>query len=286
MAQGIEPTGGEIREIRGSWIHSSAEIGEGVTIEPGVYVGPGVRIGPGCVIHTGAVIRRDTILGRENRIHSTAVLGDDPQDVGYGGQPTRLEIGDHNVFREGVTIHRGSVKEQGVTRIGSRNFFMATAHVGHDSVVEDQCVFANGALIAGHCRIGRAVNFGGGAAVVQFVTVGRYAFLGGLAGSRQDLEPFLRHDAVDQGTRSRPIGVNVVGLRRAGFSEDVITRLKTAYRTLILDKGGDFGTRVKSLRESGAWCDEVQELADFLERKVAGRFGVQRRTRDPFHDEE
>jgi len=287
LADQFESAGGELRFVRGAWIHSSAEIADDVTIEPGAFIGPGVRIGRGSTIQSGAILRRDTILGQRNRVHATAVLGDDPQDTQYRGEPTRLEIGDDNVFREGVTIHRGSTKEEGVTRIGNGNYFMAQSHVGHDTVVEDHCVFANGVLIAGHCRIGSAVNLSGGAALVQFVTVGRFAFLGGLAGCRQDVEPFWRHDAVGDGCRATPIGVNSVGLRRGGFSEDVIRMLVLAYRILTSnDKGGDLGLRVRALREKDLWCDEIEELVEFLRRKGAGRYGIQRRRRAPTDTDE
>src|ERR1041385_8095901 len=214
------------RLVNGAWIHPSAHIGDGVTIEPGAVIGADVHLGKGNWVGTGAVIYGPSLLGDENEIHPSAVLGGAPQDLSYHGEPTRLEIGSRNVFRESVTISRASTKGEGVTRIGSNNYFMAGSHVGHDSVVGDDVVLANGVLIAGHCRLGSNVNMAGGAAIVQFTTVGRYAFLGGHAGSTTDLEPFMTHD----GVHSSPKGVNSVSLRRANFPSDVIQNLKVAFR--------------------------------------------------------
>jgi UDP-N-acetylglucosamine acyltransferase len=233
-------------------------------------VGRGGRIG------AGAVLYGPTTLGEENQVFACAVLGGPPQDVGYAGEPTRLEIGDRNVFREGVTISRGAPKSHGLTRIGSENYFMANAHVGHDSVVEDRCVLANNVMIAGHCHVATGANLAGGVALVQFVSVGRLAFIGGLAGTRQDCEPFIIHDRVSGHALSQPRGINRVGLRRAGLADEAIRHLQTAYKLLFMRGGREDPDRAaEELRGQGALTSEVEELLDFIRRKRDGRLGRQ-----------
>jgi len=271
------PPGG-YRNVEGAWIHPLARIAEGVTIEPGAVVGARVNIGRGTWVGAGAVIYGPAVLGEENQVHPTAVLGGAPQDLGYSGEPTRLLIGDRNVFREAVTVNRGSLKGGGLTRIGSDNYFMAGSHIGHDCVVEDRVVLANDVLIAGHCHIQSNVNMGGGVAIVQFLTVGRFAFLGGLSGSTMDCEPFILHDDMP----CRPKGINVVGLRRGQVSYEVINKLKEAYRVLFTEsqKGGeDLEAARREIERRGAVCDEVLELLEFMKRSREGRFGRQGQVR-------
>ncbi len=261
---------------QGAWVHQSAVLGDGVELAPGAVVGADVKIGAGCRFGPGAVVLGPACLGRENRLHAGAVLGDAPQDLAYDGESTRLEVGDRNIFREGVTVHRGTPKSAGFTRVGSDNLFMAMSHVGHDSVVGDHCVFANGVLIAGHCHIESHVTIGGNASMIQFATAGRFAFIGGLTALRKDLEPFMVHDRVRGSTGTEPRTVNVVGLTRAGFSDQTIGCLRKAHRALFPDSGGSFGNGIRQrLEEVGALCPEVDELLDFLVRKAAGRYGRQ-----------
>ena len=264
--------------VRGAWVHPTARLGEDCVLEPGALVGAGVHLGRGCRLGVGAVIYGPASVGDENRIHAGAVLGGDPQDVGYRGETTRLEIGDRNVFREHVTISRGSPRGGGVTRVGSDNYFMVGAHLGHDVLVEDRCTLANGVLVGGHCRIGSGVNLSGGTAVVQFTTIGRLAFLGGMAGARQDLEPFIIHDRPANGdARARPCGINKVGLRRAGIDAAAIRSLGIAYKLMFLREGAhiDLAAVREDLRVRGALVDEVDELIEFVRRKQEGRFGRQ-----------
>lgn len=267
------PRGG-YRLVGGAWIHPEARLAEGAVVEPQAVIGADVAVGKGTWIGAGAVIYGPAALGEENQVHPTAVLGGAPQDVGYGGEPTRVVIGSRNVFREGVTVSRGTPKGSGVTRIGDDNYFMAGSHVGHDCVIEDRVVLANDVLIAGHCHVASNVNMAGGVAIVQFTTVGRFAFLGGLAGSTMDCEPFLAHD----GMPARPKGINVVGLRRGGFAHATINKLKEAYRVLFsgsLKGGDDLEEARREIDRRGAICDEVQELLDFMKRSRAGRYGRQ-----------
>jgi UDP-N-acetylglucosamine acyltransferase len=267
------PKGG-YRQVGGAWIHPEAKIGDGVTVDPGAVIGAGVEIGPGCWIGSGAVIHGPTILGRENEVHPTAVIGGPPQDLGYAGEPTKVIAGDRNVFREGVTVSRASTKGDMTTRIGSDCFFMAKSHIGHDCVVGNNVILANDVDIAGHCRIGDNVNMAGCVAIVQFSTVGRFAFIGGLSGTTMDCEPFLIHDDMP----ARPKGINLVGLRRGKFSYESINKLKEAYRVLFSEsqKGGENLEAARAeIERRGAICDEVLELLEFMRRSREGRFGRQ-----------
>ena len=258
----------------GAWIHPEARIAGGVAIEPGAVIGADVEVGAGSWIGAGAVIYGPTVLGRENQVYPTAVLGGPPQDVGYKGEPTRLVIGDRNVFREAFTASRASTKGDGVTRIGSDCYFMAGSHVGHDCVIGNRVILANDVLIAGHCTIGDNVNMGGGVAIVQFSTVGRFAFIGGLSGTTMDCEPFILHDDMP----CRPKGINIVGLRRGQFDYKAINNLKEAYRVLFTEsqKGGeDLEAARAEIERRGAICEEVLELLEFMKRSREGRFGRQ-----------
>lgn len=256
-------------------MHGRSRLGEGVTLEPGSVIGPDVVLGRRCRVGANAVIYGPTVMGDDNRVHAGAVIGGDPQDTLYRGQVTRLEIGHRNVFRESVTVSRGSPKGNALTRIGDDNYLMAGAHVAHDVVLENQCILANGALIAGHCHIESWVNFAGGTAMVQFTTVGRLVFLGGLAGTRRDLEPFIIHDRTTHDSMIRPIGVNKVALRRAKISEGVIDRLKLAFKVLFCKEPASLVESRAIIRQRGGLCAEVEELVDFIHRKRSGRYGRQ-----------
>lgn len=263
------------RSVGGAWIHERARLGDGVTVEPGALIGPDVVVGAGCFLAAGAVVYGPTVLGEGNRVHTGAVIGGDPQDISYAEEPTRLEVGDRNTFREYVTISRGSPHGGGVTRIGSRNFLMAHTHLGHDCDVGDDCVFANGVGLSGHVRVQSRVNFGARSAAVQFVTIGRLSFLGGMAAARQDLEPFLFHDHRPGEPKAWQRGVNRVGLQRAGFSPESILALTQAYRVLFVKGELDLARAEAEIRSRGAWTDEVEELIEFIRRKQAGRLGRQ-----------
>ena len=272
-----DPSG--YRQVQGAWVHTRARLPADpadITIEPGAVIGADVEIGPGCWIGAGAIIYGPTRLGARNSVHATAVLGGAPQDLSYAGQPTRLEIGDGNTFREGVTISRASTKATGVTLIGSNNFFMAGSHVGHDCLVEDRVVFANAVLLAGHCHVQSNVNLAGGCLVAQFCTIGRYAFVCGNSGIRQDAEPFISHDLrVRFRGEAEPACINEVGLKRAGVASETILKLRTAYKVLFLGKElkSDLAAARVELERRGAICPETEELLAFLGRKRASRYG-------------
>jgi UDP-N-acetylglucosamine acyltransferase len=209
-------------------VSPDAELAPDVTVGPFSIIGPKVRIGARTVVGPHAVVNGPTTLGEDNRIFQFASIGDAPQDKKYRGEPTRLEIGDRNVFRESCTINRGTTHGQGVTRIGSDNLFMAYSHVAHDCVVGSNTVFANCAALAGHVEIGDWVILGGLTAVHQFAKIGPHAFLGGGSILSRDVPPYV----MVAGNPAVPHTVNSEGLKRRGFSEEQIRNIRDAYRIL------------------------------------------------------
>jgi UDP-N-acetylglucosamine acyltransferase len=250
-------------------VDPTAEIADGVSIGPFAYVGPRVSLGPGTVLHHHAAVHAWTRMGEGNVVWPFATLGGDPQDLGYRGDEVRLEVGDRNVFREGVTVSRGTRKEQGVTRIGSGCLLMACAHVGHDCVVGDGVVLANAVLLAGHCHVEERAILSGSVALHHFTTVGRIAYVGGLSRIVMDVPPFM----IVEGHPARVVKVNVVGMERAGIPADRIKSVRQAFRSLWRS---DQLVRERTLdrmeRDPDA-SDEVKYLAGFLRRQMAGRHG-------------
>jgi UDP-N-acetylglucosamine acyltransferase len=209
-------------------VSERARIGAGVSIGPYVVVEDDVVIGEGCQIASHVVIKQFTTLGRGNRVFEHAVLGGEPQDVKFKGEPSRLVIGDDNLIREGVTLHRASGEGE-ATLIGSRNFFMINVHIAHNCVVGDDNIFANEVALAGHITIEDHVFLSNNVGAHQFVRFGRYAMVGGKSKIVQDVLPFFMTD----GNPPRVRGLNTVGLRRAGFSTAERRALKDAYRILF-----------------------------------------------------
>ena len=216
-------------------IHATAIVESGARLHPSVRVGPysiiesGTDIGPDCIIESCVRIYGGTRMGRANRIGHGAAIGAEPQDIGYrpeAGKP--LTIGNYNHFKEGVTISRGTKTEQG-TRIGDHNYLMADAHVGHDCTVGDHNVFANAAIVAGHVEVEDRVFLSGHTAIHQFCHIGAIAMVGGLTGVTQDVPPFVMAD----GHRARIIGLNLVGLRRNGYTQEQRSTIKAVYRTIL-----------------------------------------------------
>jgi UDP-N-acetylglucosamine acyltransferase len=209
-------------------IQPGAQLAADVSVGPFSIIGPNVSIGPGCIIGPHAVIDGHTTLGADNKVSPFASIGGPPQDKKYAGEPTRLEIGDRNVFRECCTINRGTTHDQGVTRIGDDNLFMAYAHVAHDCIVGNKTVFANCAALAGHVEVGDWVILGGLAAVHQFVKIGAHAFIGGQSALTRDVPPYI----MAAGNPTIPHAVNAEGLKRRGFDAPQIRNIRNAYRIL------------------------------------------------------
>jgi UDP-N-acetylglucosamine acyltransferase len=246
-------------------IHPTAIIAAGAEIAPNVEIGPysvigaGVRIGAGCWIGPHVIIEGPTTLGRENRVFQFASIGGAPQDLKYKGEPTRLEIGDRNVFRENATINRGTTKDQLVTRIAHDNLFMTGAHVGHDCDIGSNCVFANYATCGGHVQIGDWVHMGGFAGVHQFCTVGDHAFIANNTAVTRDVPPFV----MAVGRPAEPHSVNAEGLKRRGFSPEQVRSIRDAYRTLYRS-GLKLHEATAELTRRAIELPELAPLVEFL----------------------
>ncbi|HTX06499.1 MAG TPA: acyl-ACP--UDP-N-acetylglucosamine O-acyltransferase [Steroidobacteraceae bacterium] len=205
-----------------------AELAADVAVGPFSVIGAQVRIGPGTIVGPHVVINGPTTVGADNRIFQFASIGDAPQDKKYRGEPTRLEIGDRNVFRESCTVNRGTTHDKGVTVIGDDNLFMAYSHVAHDCLIGSNTVFANCAALAGHVEIGDWVTLGGLTAVHQFTKIGAYAFLGGGTIVTRDVPPYV----MAAGNPAEPHSINSVGLKRRGFTDGQIRAIREAYRVV------------------------------------------------------
>ena len=244
-------------------IAAEAEVADDVEIGPYVILEGAVRVGPGCVLRPAAHLVGPLTMGRDNRVFTGAVLGERPQHLKYNGEPTGVEIGDGNVFREHVTVHRATAAS-GTTRIGSHNFFMANSHVAHDCQVGNRCILANNALLAGHCVLEDGVFLSGNTAVHQFVRIGRLALLGGGAVTTKDIPPFI----IQQGF-NRVVNVNVVGMRRAGFSSAQITAMRRAYHILFRQQQLLPHALAQLEQELGA-VDVIAELIAFIRASARG----------------
>ncbi|HIP53389.1 MAG TPA: acyl-ACP--UDP-N-acetylglucosamine O-acyltransferase [Chromatiales bacterium] len=205
-----------------------AELDEGVSVGPFSIIGGGVQIGKGTTIGPHVVIKGPTTIGAENRIFQFSSIGEDPQDMKYAGEDTRLEIGDRNVIREYATINRGTVQDQGVTRIGSDNLLMAYIHIAHDCHVGNHVILANAASLGGHVRIDDWAILGGFTIVHQFCRIGAHSFSAMGSVVSKDIPPYV----TVSGHPARPFGINSEGLRRRGFSADSIQQIKRVYKTI------------------------------------------------------
>ncbi|MCC6644993.1 MAG: acyl-ACP--UDP-N-acetylglucosamine O-acyltransferase [Polyangiaceae bacterium] len=207
----------------------SATLDDGVEVGPYAVVGDGVHLGAGTRLMPHAVVLGPTTLGARNVVHPFAALGGEPQDRSYRGEPTRLVVGDENVFREHVTVNRGTAKDRGETRIGAGNLLLAGAHVGHDCAIGDGVLVTNAALLGGHVVVGDHAVLGGGAAIAPFRRIGRIAFVAGGACVERDVPPFV----IAAGDRARVRALNVVGLERRGVPGESLARLRRVFRRVF-----------------------------------------------------
>lgn len=246
-------------------VASGAELDSDVHIGPYAVIGPRVRIGSGTSVGAHAVIEGDTTIGRNNRIFQFAAIGAIPQDLKFSGEETRLEIGDDNQIREFTTMHLGTEGGGGLTKIGSGSLFMAYSHVAHDVLVGDRCVIANSAALAGHVVLEDDVKIGGLAGLHQFTRVGRHAFVAAGAIVTQDVPPYC----IVQGDRATLAGLNTVGLSRAGFGPEAMSRIKSAYKTLFRTELGLHEALTRVRAEHGG-NPEIDHLLRFLEGSTRG----------------
>jgi UDP-N-acetylglucosamine acyltransferase len=272
-------------EIDGSAIvHPSAQIGAGTTIGPHATIGPRVRIGAGCTVGASAVIDGWTEIGDGTEIYPFASIGLVPQDLKFRGEDTRLVIGKKNIFREFVTIHRGTAGGGGATVIGDRNVFMAYVHIAHDCHVGNDTIFGNMATLGGHVTVEDFANVSAGSGVHQFCRVGRHAFIGGYSVVTKDALPFAR----TVGSRpARIYGLNIIGLMRRGFSSDVLAKLKRTFRYLLQSKLNTSSALQHIQQDRSLACAEVQYLLDFIRTSQRGVIlrRAARRTEEVLADE-
>ncbi len=241
-------------------VHPEARLADDVTVGPWTLIGPDVEIGAGTVIASHVVIKGPTRIGRNNRIFQFATVGEDTPDLKYKGEPTRLEIGDHNVIREGVTIHRGTVQDRALTRIGDHNLLMAYVHVGHDCKVGNHTVLVNNASLAGHVDVGDWAILSGYCLVHQFVRIGSHSFAGAGAFLNQDLPAFV----TCFGSPAEPRTINAEGLKRRGFSREQIAAINRAYK-VIYRRGLGLEEARTEIRQMTAQEPALQPLLDSLE---------------------
>ncbi|MBU2753506.1 acyl-ACP--UDP-N-acetylglucosamine O-acyltransferase [Acidithiobacillus sp. CV18-2] len=246
-------------------VDPAAKIGDGCIIGAFAVIGPEVEIGEGCRVDAHALVQGSTRIGPRNQIFPFASIGTAPQDLGYRGEDTRLEIGSDNTFREFVTINRGTVKGGGVTRIGSQNLFMAYCHVAHDCQIGDRVVMANAATLAGHVIVEDDAILGGLSAVHQFARVGAHAILGGGTMAPLDIPPYM----MAAGNHAQLHGINVRGLSRRGFSKEQVHTLKRAYR-LLFRSGKLLEEAMEELLREGPDIPEITRLLDFIRSSKRG----------------
>lgn len=257
-------------------IAPGAEIGQGVKIGPYSVVGACVRIGDRTTIGAHVVIDGVTSVGCDNVIVGQASLGGPPQDLSYKGEPTQLEIGDRNTIREFVTINRGTIKGGGITRIGNGCLFMACGHVAHDCEIRDNVILGNNVMLAGHCLVDEYANIAGAAGAHHFVTVGAYAYIGGMTRMVRDIPPYM----IAEGHSARVRGVNVIGLQRAGHKEEDVEELRNVYRRLFRS-GAAIRPVLEELRQENHRSDFVKHLITSLTNTELGLKGRYRESLRP-----
>jgi UDP-N-acetylglucosamine acyltransferase len=243
----------------------SAQLGEDVEIGPYCIVGADVTLGRGVVLRSHVVVEGHTEIGEACEVYPFASLGAAPQHTAHKGEPTRLVVGARNLIREQVTMHAGTAVGRGVTTVGSDGLFYVGAHVAHDCVVGDHVIMINAATIAGHVTVEDFAILGGLSAVAQYLRIGRHAFIGGMAGVNHDVIPFGNV----WGNHAHMEGLNLVGLKRRGFSRETINTLRAAYRLLFAEEG-TFQERVDDTAAAYATSPEVMEIIEFI-RAEEGR---------------
>ncbi len=247
-------------------VSPDAQVGTNVRIGPFCVVGPQVVLGDDCVLHSHVVLEGHSTFGKGNEFYPFACIGGKTQDLKYLGEPTALEVGDHNVFRENTTVHRGTHEEL-PTRIGSHNLFLCYSHVAHDCQLGSHIILSNSVGLAGHVTVEDHAIVSGMAAAHQFCRIGRHAIIGGMTKIVQDVPPYMIVDGNPASTR----GVNAIGLQRRGFSEGDLKAIKSAYKKLFLKKDANLSNALSSLKATHvADNPHVAHLIAFVEQSSRG----------------
>ena len=246
-------------------IHPSARLAADVQVGPWTLIGPDVEIGEGTIIASHVVIKGPTVIGKHNRIYQFSTVGDDTPDLKYKGEPTRLVIGDHNIIREGVTIHRGTVQDRNETTIGNHNLLMAYVHVGHDSVIGNHCILVNNTALAGHVHVGDWAILSGFTLVHQFCRIGAHSFSGMGTAIGKDVPAYV----MVNGSPAEAKNINVEGLRRRGFSKEDLAVLTKAYK-ILYRRGLTLDEALAELTPMLADCAPLQALIDSVKQSTRG----------------
>lgn len=246
-------------------IDGSARIDEGATIGPWTIIGPNVTIGAGTVVESSVVVRSNTRIGKNNHIFQFSSIGEDPADKKFTDEETWLEIGDNNILREGVNLHRGTGVGGGITRIGSNNLLMPYVHVAHDCIVGDNTVFANNTGISGHVEVGDWAILGGLTGVNQFLKIGAHAMVGGMTHITNDVPAYTIVSGAPAAVRS----INVIGLERRGFDKPTIARIREAFK-IIFKRNNTLQEAIAEIRVLRKDCAALQVLIDSLEASEKG----------------
>ena len=246
-------------------IDLKAKLDKNVEVGPYCVIGPGVKIGSGTILESHVILKGNTKIGKKNHIFQFSTIGDGSPDKKYKGEPTKLIIGDENQIREGVTIHRGTIQEKGMTRIGNRNLLLAYSHVAHDCEIEDDVVLTNQAALAGAVKVGTGAILAGYAIVHQFCSVGAHSFCAMGSTVNKDIPAFVRV----RGNPAKPYGINSVGLKRLGFSSRAIEALRSAYR-LIYRKNLTIEEALKELRPLEQKHKEVKLFSQTIKKSSRG----------------
>ncbi|MBK8970193.1 MAG: acyl-ACP--UDP-N-acetylglucosamine O-acyltransferase [Hahellaceae bacterium] len=246
-------------------IEPGAKIAPDVRIGPWSYIGQDVEIGSGTVVHSHVVIKGPTRIGRDNQIFQFASVGEACQDKKYKGEPTELIIGDRNIIRESCTLHRGTVQDKGITRIGSDNLLMAYVHVAHDCVVGNHCILANMATLAGHVVVGDWAILGGGTMVHQFCQIGQHSMCGGGSIVLMDVPAFV----MAGGQPAKTHGLNLEGLKRRGFAKESMQALRRAYK-VVFRQGNTLEQALEQLESEAASDPQVQVFVQTLKQSTRG----------------
>lgn len=247
-------------------ISPKAELGKNVRIGPFCIVGPNVVLGDDCVLHSHVVIEANSRFGKGNEFFAFAAVGGKTQDLKYKGEPTALEVGDFNVFRENCTVHRGTFEEL-PTRIGSHNLLLCYSHVAHDCQIGNHIILSNNGSLAGHVIVEDHAIVSGFGGVHQFCRIGQHSIIGGCAKVVQDVAPYMIVDGNPASTR----GLNLIGLQRRGFIESEIRDLKSAYKCLFLKKDISLANGLSALKEhSASASSHVEHLIHFIESSSRG----------------